>query len=204
MNPLPNDNNTNLHLYILDPLSVIVKLAIINNKPLGTKMRICNNVIYLQEPGPFQSLCRFFLKSNKTDIKYLYNPIDIACKTYLTSASIQQNPKIKDLFKCAQSGLAKLGDTYSQCAVIQFCLKHYGTIITNHLEGKPDTIFTNDNMSHFYTSDILEKLHKHWTQEKIKIILNLTTFLSQDANAETNVKSLETIMNGMDELLWSE
>jgi hypothetical protein len=29
-----------------------------------------NNVIYLQEPGPFQALCRFIFKSNKTDLQF--------------------------------------------------------------------------------------------------------------------------------------
>ena len=34
--------------------------------------------------------------------------------------------------------------------------------------------------------------------EKIKIVLNLTTFLSSDDSAETNVKSLETIIDNID------
>jgi len=102
---IPDDANANLHLFVLDPLSVIIKLAIVSNKPIGTKLRINNNVISLQEPGPFQAMCRYLLKSNKTDIQYLYNPIELACKHYLTKQSIQQNPKIKELFKCAQNGL---------------------------------------------------------------------------------------------------
>ena len=65
INLIPDDDNTNLHLYILEPLSVIIKLAIISNKPIGTKLRMYNNIIYFQEPGPFQALCRYFLKSNK-------------------------------------------------------------------------------------------------------------------------------------------
>ena len=71
INSIPDDNNINLHLFVLDPLSVIIKLAIISNKHIGTKLRINNNIIYLQEPGPFQSLFRYFLKNNKTDIQYL-------------------------------------------------------------------------------------------------------------------------------------
>ena len=44
------DNNTqiNLKTFVLDPLSVIIKLAVIGNKPVGTKILISNNVIYLQ------------------------------------------------------------------------------------------------------------------------------------------------------------
>ena len=51
MNILPeNNNNINIKLFILDPLSVIIKLAIISNKPVGTKILIQNNIIFFQEP----------------------------------------------------------------------------------------------------------------------------------------------------------
>lgn len=199
-NLIHDDNNTDLHLFVLDPLSVIIKLAIISNKPIGTKLRIDNNIIYLQEPGPFQAVCRYFFKSNKTDIQYLYNPIEIACKNYLVKSVIQQNPKIKDLFICAQNGILRLIDTYKYCSVMRICLNYYLSLISNHLEEKNnETLFRKDNMTPFYSQEVIDKLSKIWTQDKIKIILNLTTFLSNDESAETNVKSLETIMNGIDE-----
>jgi len=198
-NLMPDDNNTNLHLFILDPLSVIIKLAIISNKPVGTKIRIDNNIISLQEPGPFQAVCRYVLKSNKTDIQYIYNPIELACNTYLTKTVIQQHPKMKDLFKCAQNGILRLIETYKSCSVMRICLNYYLSLIANYLDEKNnDSLFRKDGMSPFYTSEILEKLSKIWTQEKIKIVLNLTTFLSSDESAETNVKSLETIIDGID------
>lgn len=199
LNTMPDDNTTNLHLFLLEPLSVIIKLAIISNKPIGTKLRIGNNIIYLQEPGAFQAVCRYFFKSNKTDIQYLYNPIEIACNTYLTKPVIQQNPKIKELFKCAQNGILKLIETYKTCSVMRICLNYYLSLISNYLEEKNnDSLFRKDNMSPFYTTEIINKLSKIWTQEKIKIVLNLTTFLSSDDSAETNVKSLETIIDGID------
>ena len=202
MDSLPDNKKIDLHLYILDPLSVIIKLAILSNKEIGTKICITSNIIYLQEPGPFQALCRFIFNSNKTDIQYLYNPIELACQTYLTKQCIQQNPKIKDLFKCAQNGILKLMETYRSCSVVRLCLNYYLSLITNHLEEKNnDTLFRKDNMSIFYTPDILQKLTKIWTQEKIKIVLNLTTYLNNNENAETDVKSLETIMDGIDKFV---
>lgn len=198
-NSIPDDNNTDLHLFVLDPLSVIIKLAVISNKPVGTKLRIGNNIISLQEPGPFQSMCRYFFKSNKTDIQYLYNPIEFACNSYLAKTFIQQNPKIKDLFKCAQNGILKLIETYKYCSVMRICLNYYLSLISNHLDDKNnDALFRKDNMTPFYTQETINKLSKVWSQEKIKIVLNLTTFLSSDESAETNVKSLETIMDGVD------
>jgi len=199
MDTLPNNKTDNLQLFILDPFSVIIKLAILSNKPIGTKIRIDNNIIYLQEPGPFQSVCRYIFNNNKTDIQYLYNPIELACQQYLTEAVVEQNPKIKDLFKCAQSGLIKMIETYRASSVMRICINYYLSLISNHLEELNNaTLFKKDNMSVFYSSELLNKLTKTWTQEKIKIILNLTTFLSSDDNAETDVKSLETIMDGID------
>ena len=82
---------------------------------------------------------------------------------------------------------------------MRICLNYYLSLIANYLDEKNnDTLFRKDGMSPFYTSEILEKLSKIWTQEKIKIVLNLTTFLSSDDSAETNVKSLETIIDGID------
>ena len=199
MDTLPNNKTDNLQLFILDPFSVIIKLAILSNKPIGTKIRIDNNIIYLQEPGPFQSVCRYIFNNNKTDIQYLYNPIELACQQYLTGDVVKQNPKIKDLFKCAQSGLIKMIETYRASSVMRICINYYLSLISNHLEELNNTtLFKKDNMSVFYTSELLDKLTKNWTHDKIKIILNLTTFLSSDDNAETDVKSLETIMDGID------
>jgi len=43
---IPDDNNNfNVKMLVLDPLSVIIKLAILSNKPTGTKLLIQNNII---------------------------------------------------------------------------------------------------------------------------------------------------------------
>jgi hypothetical protein len=139
------------------------------------------------------------LKNNKTDIQYLYNPIELACKHYLDRQIIQQYPKIKDLFRCAQNGILKLIETYKNCSIMRISLNYYLSLISNHLDEKnDDTLFRKDGLSPFYTTEILDNLHKIWTSDKIKIVLNLTTFLSNDDSAELNVKSLETIMEGID------
>lgn len=196
MDKLPDNKPVDLQLYILDPLSTIIKLAIISNKPVGTKICIDQNIIYIQEPGPFQALCRYIFNSNKTDIQYIYNPIEFACQKYLTKQMTQQNQKIKCLFKCAQNGLIKLMDTYKTCSVMRICLNYYYSLIANYLEDKNnDTLFRKDNLTAFYTDELLAKLGKIWTPEKINIVLNLTSYLSSN---ETDVKSLETIMDGVD------
>lgn len=187
------------HLYILDPLSVIIKLAILSNKPVGTKIYILRNIIYFQDPGMFQGLCRYFLKTNKTDLQYMYNPIEISCQHYLSKESTEKNPKLKDLFKCAQNGILKLIETYKQCSIMRLCLNYYYSLISNHLdETCVENLFRKDNMTPLYTLEMVELLNKIWTEDRIKIILNLTTYLINTQNADTDVKSMETIMANID------
>ena len=195
------ENNTkiNIKLFLLDPLSVIIKLAILSNKSIGTKLLIQNNIVYFQEPGWFQSATRYFYNTNKTDLQYMYNPIQIACATFLSKESIQKTPRMKTLFVCAQNGLKNLIETYKTCSILTLCLNYYYAIITNYVEQKyNDSIFYKDSMTSLYTKEIIDQLNDQWSQEKIKVILDLISFLTNDSMASNNVKSLETIMENND------
>ena len=197
---LPENNmNINIKLFILDPLSVIIKLAILGNKEIGTKILIQHNVIYFQEPGIFQSVVRYFYNTNKTDLQYMYNPIQIACTLYLKKETIEKIPRIKNLFICAQKGLKKLIETYKNCSIITLCLNYFYAIITNNLEQKStDNIFYKDTITNLYNNELTKELNDQWTEDKIKVILDLITFLNTDNMAENNVKSLENIMETID------
>ena len=197
---IPDDNtNKNIKTFILDPLSVIVKLAILSNKPVGTKLLIQNNVIYFQEPGPFQSLCRMVYKSNKTDLQYIYNPINIACLHFLSKSFVEKTPRIKNLFLCAQNGLKKLIETYKSCSIITITLNYYYVLLSNHIEqAYMKNIFIKDSFTNYYTSNIIETLNNQWTDEKIKVVLDIISFLLKYSDNPNNVKSLETIMDSID------
>jgi hypothetical protein len=197
--PDDNNNNKNIRTFILDPLSVIVKLAILSNKPVGTKLLIQNNVIYFQEPGPFQSLCRMLYKSNKTDLQYLYNPINIACLHFLSKSFVEKTPRIKNLFLCAQNGLKKLIETYKSCSIITITLNYYYVLLSNHIEQTyMKNIFIKDSFTNYYTSNIIETLNNQWSEEKIKVVLDIIAFLLKYSDNPNNVKSLETIMDCID------
>jgi len=194
-----NNQKINIKLFLLDPLSVIIKLAILGNKPVGTKILIQNNVLYFQEPGLFQAACRYFYNSNKTDLQYMYNPIQIACSIFLSKENIQKTPRIKSLFSCAQNGIKKLIETYKTCSIICLCLNYYYAIITNYIEQTyNETLFYKDSMTSLYTKEIIDELNKQWSSEKIKVVLDLISFLTNDSMASNNVKSLETIMENND------
>ena len=147
----------------------------------------------------FQSFCRIIYQTNKTDLQYMYNPIQFACQTFLTKDFIKATPRMKNLFVCAQNGIKKLIETYKINSIICLTLNYFYVIITNHVEQVyNETIFHKDGLTSMYNKELVEELNNLWTQEKIKVILDLITFLTNDKSASNNVKSLENIMDNND------
>jgi hypothetical protein len=205
LNEPNNQNNTldqneshdqsTIHKYILDPLSVIIKLAILSKKRIGCKICIYNNIFYIQEIGIFQSFVRFIFKNNKVDIQYLYNPIQLACIKFLNKDFIKNNPHIIKIFINAQKGIQNLIETYNNFAIITHTLYMYYNIIANHLGNLyNENLFIKDNMTIIYNNEIVSKLNTTWTNERIKIVLDMVDFINNDKDSENSVKCLEEFM----------
>lgn len=193
------DKNLNFTVFVLDPLSVIIKLAIISNKPIGTKFHIYDNLIKLQEPGLFQSIVRYYFSANKTEIQYLYNPISLACDHFLNVKYSDKTPAIKKLFKCALSGLDKLKETYSDCPIIILCLHSYSNLIENYLEGHyNESLFKKDVMTAYYRGELVSLMNSQWNPDRIKMVLDMIEFLCKDFSAANYVQSLEIFINNID------
>lgn len=184
---------------ILDPFSVIVKLAILSKKPTGTKISIYNNTIVIQEVGIFQSLVRYVSNKNKYNIQYLYNPIYLACKQYLSTKNIKEIPKIIIIFMSAQNGITKLIETYKDHIIITHTLYMYSNIITNYLSVNfNNKLFIKDDITDLYTDTILTNFYSIWTSDKINMILNMFEFIEK--GKFNNVKYLEEFMINIDNL----
>lgn len=195
------NSTLNIKLYILDPLSVIIKLAILANKPIGTKIIIKNNIIQFQDPGVFQFISRYINNVSKTDLHFLYNPIKIACSYFLEQkeTNLKRASLIKKLFETAQKGLKNLIETYRNSSMVNVCLNYYYSMISNYIdETNNENLFQKDTMTSLYTKEVNTKLMQLWTDERIKIVLDLVDFLINDKSALHNVKSLENIMDYID------
>jgi len=129
----------------------------------------------------------------------MYNSINIACLQFLSKTFVDKTPRIKNLFLCAQNGLKNLIETYKSCSIITITLNYYYVLLTNHInQTYNDSMFIKDSFTNYYTSTIVESLNKQWTDEKIKVVLDLISFLLKYNDNPNNVKSLETIMEGID------
>jgi hypothetical protein len=142
---------------------------------------------------------------NKFDIHYLYNPIEIACKTYLSPAIQKQLPNIRLLFKSATDGLKKLIETYDDCEILKHSLYLYQNIIENHLTNNVnDKIFKPDKLSPLYNQEILKKYNEIWTNQdnnKIKLVLNFIEFFENEVQSVRNIKCLQEFMFSINKCL---
>jgi hypothetical protein len=207
-NYLPDDNqNINMRNYLLDPLSVIVKLAILAHKPIGTKICIHNNIVSLQEPGPFQALCRIIYNLNKTDLHYIYNPIQLACQYFLSRDCLKLHPRLHNLFSHAQRGLEMQMQTYSSNSTIRHSLNYYHAIITSHLDQRTSSadsksssrmLFRSDGLSVLYGETLVRKLNSQWTEKWMTVVLDMIGFLSDKSISTDNIRALESLMLTID------
>ena len=136
-------NEDNITNFILEPLSVIIKLAILSKKEAGSKICVYNNALCIQEAGIFQSLVRFVYHNNKIDIQYLYNPIYHAVNKYI------KYDNIKSLFTSAEKGLDILIELYKDHLIVVHSLIFYKNLISN------PKIFVEDGISSLYNEQIL-------------------------------------------------
>ena len=123
---------------ILEPLQALTQLSALAFCPIGSKLTISNNLLYIQIPSWGQGLLRTFNNDKRDDLFYLFNVI-IRFNTfygYLKTAneSSDEDAKLfKLLIKLAKQGIDNLLLTYS--AIDQPSLLHtlhmYRTLLDN-------------------------------------------------------------------------
>ena len=74
---------------ILEPLQVMVQLALLSYSPIGTKVSVADNILHLQFPTMFQGVWRWYNLDGKDDLYYLFHAIRRYYKWYKS-----QNNKI--------------------------------------------------------------------------------------------------------------
>jgi hypothetical protein len=182
---------------VLDPLSTIIKLAILGYKSEYTKIAIRYNAIYLQETSFYQSTIRYLFGDSKDILHCLKEPITIACNYYLHDYDSGDHD-ITLLFKLAVKGIQKLKTTYVTHKIIISCLEYYELIISSYLERNDlqDT-FRLEKAREDYSEKLITSMLNSWSENDIGIIIGL--FDNLEKNEKYNlIKVIETFMVSVD------
>ena len=67
---------------ILEPLQVMVQLALLSQSPIGTKVSVSDNILQLHPPSWTQGVWRWYNSDGKDDLYYLFYAIRRYYKWY--------------------------------------------------------------------------------------------------------------------------
>jgi hypothetical protein len=115
---------------IIEPLICLVRLAILDFKPIGTKISIFNNRITYNEPNILQGAVRWSNGDARDDLHNIYLPIIKGAIWY----DVKQDD-IKNIFKFSIRGLEKLKQSYSRNSTINHSIQYYIDTLKNSLNA---------------------------------------------------------------------
>lgn len=103
---------------ILEPLQSMIQLSLLSTCPIGTKLHIQENILYLQTPNLIQPVARWYHSDKKDDLYFLYSVIKRFIKWYHPSNN-KKSPLSIELYQListmSMEGLTILFKTYSSC-----------------------------------------------------------------------------------------
>lgn len=157
---------------VLEPLQSMIQIALLSVSPIGTKMTIQENILYLQTPCLTQPLSRWYYSDKKDDLYFLFQVIKRFLKWYNPSIS-SKSPLTKELFsliiQMSIKGLDNLIKTYNKTEnnnIIQVInmyknmLEYSSTIdYTKHLDDKVDVDVVFENIISTYNTNILSIIY---------------------------------------------
>ena len=196
---------------VLDPLTCIIRLAILSFKPVGTKISINNNRITYCEPSIFQGTLRLAFGDNREDLHNIYNPIK---KATLWFKNTDKN--INNLFSYSIKGIKLLRDSYSKNSTIYHTLKLYQDLIkinlknnnTKHTllsEETDDESNVEDKAKKIELNKIYLKLKNLWNPRELSIVNNLIIELKNKIDNSTkennNQDEIDAIFHALELIL---
>ena len=181
--------NSEVKNYVLDPLTCIVRCAILSFKPVGTKLSINQNKITFVDPNFLQGTIRWTYGDKREDLHNLYSPIIKAFEWYDIESGIH-----KYLFKQSLEGIDMLLNAYDKDSIIHHSLVHYKKIIQEFIDGKA----TQDKEISKRESPLINNLKELWNNDEIKIIYNILKLIDLINDKEDKciyIKLIEDILS---------
>lgn len=194
-----NDSIKNSNLQLLEPLTCIIRLAMLNFQEIGTKIAIYNNRISSQLPNLMQGAKRWVYGNKRNELHNLYKPILISLKYYDRS----NDENISTIFDYAVGGLEKLTHTYSEHEndIVCHSIKLYKEILSATKKSKSArTDIENQLKDDDVTLPLYEQFNQLWNDRQIMIISELLQEAEEVSETE-EVDELNALLNAIDQLL---
>ena len=174
---------------ILDPMSTIIRLALLSYYETGTKLSIHDNSLFLQEPSYYQGSLRWGYSDNKEDLHNLHNPIAKALNWYDLKIDY-----VKHIFIRAKKGLEGLKKCYkgtNESNLVCHSLNYYAKMI----DLKINTL--NQNTSQNASQTVPQNAPQNVSQDASEITLSSSNMSLQSNLSDQSVQSEQLQMTTM-------
>jgi len=173
---------------LLEPLSCIFRMILLNYKEEGTKISILNHSIQYNESNFYQGIIRSINGDTREDLHNLYNPFLKSFEWYSIDKEYFQY-----FYQRCYDGISKLLTSYRRGSTIHHTLTHYCSIFKKILEKNSIEEKIDDEKE----SPLLDELKTFWKNEELKIIFEILNYLDtceDDVEKEIYFKILDTII----------
>lgn len=175
---------------IIEPFQVMIQLSLLNQCPIGTKISISNNILFLQRPTFYQGVTRWWNSDNKDDLYYLFQ----AFRRFVTWYNVKDDKIIKHILQQAISGINKLIQTYEKCekpSIVQ-TLKLYQKVLSTYPNSLLDIDNNNLNDSSF------KKVCEIYNDNYYRVVYNSLVIIENEKNEIHKmeyIKGIEQFLN---------
>jgi len=175
---------------ILEPLQVMIQLALLAYCPIGTKLSISENILHLQLPSWSQGVTRWYMKDNKDDLYYLFQAIRRYYLWYKPDSCVIY----EKILETAIKGIRKLIKTYENTDKIS--IRHTLTLYTNILSLESPELFKETTEDAVSLDSVFENITKLYNKKILSIVYN--SLLILDTSGENDI---QYVSSGLQDIL---
>jgi hypothetical protein len=179
---------------VLEPLQSMIQVALLSVSPIGTKLGIQENILYLQNPTMTQPVSRWYNSDRKDDLYFLFQVIKRFHKWYNPKTNNIMNTKLYDLIiKMSIKGLENLLKTYSSTdnnSVTQIIHMYIDLLNTSNIEKLIEKPI--EKLVKF--DEVFENIIKIYNIELLNIIYNLLLIVEKNDECTDYIDGLNLIM----------
>lgn len=184
---------------ILEPFQAITQLALLSYCPVGTKLSIHQNLLYVQEPTWIQAVKRTYNADKKDDLVFLFGIIIRFHKFYGFMRTNNDNQKylFKQLIDLAKLGIDKLTQTYNHIGPSHLTqtLKMYRSMLE-----QPEFAIATDRNTDMTIDTVFAKVVSLYENEHYEILANAFKLISNNPDSHERYRvainaALEPVTN---------
>ena len=159
---------------ILEPLQVMVQLALLSQSPIGTKVSVSDNILQLHPPSWTQGAWRWWNQDGKDDLYYLFHAIRRYYKWYKS----EDNKIFTHILNSAVKGIQKLIITYS--ASEQTAITHTLALYKNVLELEAPDLFKDPAEDSVNIDTVFQNIKHIYDKRLLKVVYNTLMIIEEE------------------------